>query len=880
MKVKKGSTVFLKILKVFGIILAVLVLLIGIWVAISVLNSKNAIDILPRGFSLLAHTNSFYESLSPILDEEVLDVVFNQAELKDFRSLLLDLRSSTLRDNFFVHNLLCRKIDAAIYMDSQKASTDFFLIINMAQWSSLTRLIPFASNFFHISNLRFIKSEFSYFEFQLDNQSIFIRPYKNHLLLSSSFELLFESHLMAQKKERLDGLHSLIDSKNKQNFQIIIDSEKTLELLGNDNSFIAPIISVLPDESFSSLTFSLADDTLSLGLSIPLDKTKVHEATEKNDLLKLLTTKQSHSLLLLKMPATTQYYTLYNMGSLEDAKNAYIASLDDANNFNSQWDSANKMCKTFFSLSLDELIFSWTGKEVAVFGLEGKTDPIFALHIKDEKQRKKVFESFLSSIILQEGDSHIYEGLKIPSINFPSFLRSILKMFNIDLPNPFFLVKDDFIYFSNSPENLLDVYAKINRGENLAKNANWKDLDNKGPLFGLGLFYNLDRSIPFFVEGDSLLSQLLQEYAIGRSEISFSDTSIGFSLKAKKTQAKQFKQAQGFPVSLEGKKASQLCLSESKKESVLYWVENETVLASMDLKSLERKSYNFNEKIWLSPMDDASAMVWVCSQSGLIYQMDKDFEIPPLFPLYLGEKLVSAPALFNEGIIFGTDTNVVVSVSNKALISELEINSMGNFISKPSISKNYAALYAKSFIGEIFVFSKDGWVNEDSPLEIDGIAFGSPAIIEKGSSVYIAFITQAGSLYIWKDFELLDNFPKQLDGLYRDNLVAYKESFVAIDETGVLSMFDLNGQKTQSYGLEFSAKNPSLSVKNIKSNQELLFVNPDAALVFAFDKNLSEMNFSPQAGIGEPVFADVNGDKKNDMIVITPDNKICAWVIQ
>ena len=71
-----------------------------------------------------------------------------------------------------------------------------------------------------------------------------------------------------------------------------------------------------------------------------------------------------------------------------------------------------------------------------------------------------------------------------------------------------------------------------------------------------------------------------------------------------------------------------------------------------------------------------------------------------------------------------------------------------------------------------------------------------------------------------------------------------------------------------------------LSVRQYKKGRDALFINPDASLLFAFDEKLEELMFSPVSGVSVPVFFDLNGDNKLDIIVLSADNKINAWVIE
>ena len=65
-------------------------------------------------------------------------------------------------------------------------------------------------------------------------------------------------------------------------------------------------------------------------------------------------------------------------------------------NLTSLWTMGNTLCSAIFSASLEDIIFSWTGDEFAVLGIEGLNDPVFVMQVSDEKQRKQIFDKIIA----------------------------------------------------------------------------------------------------------------------------------------------------------------------------------------------------------------------------------------------------------------------------------------------------------------------------------------------------------------------------------------------------------------------------------------------------------------------------------------------------
>ena len=157
--------------------------------------------------------------------------------------------------------------------------------------------------------------------------------------------------------------------------------------------------------------------------------------------------------------------------------------------------TAQSSSKYLLGLSIEELLYSWTDGEFAAFGLENRPNPVFAVKVSDETQRKRIFKTLTSSFALTADDSVVLNGMRIPSIRIPSFLLSLLKVWNVSVPRQFYMVEKDFLYFSESPENLLDTVLSVRRNTNLIKQPTWKELAKGGEdSSSISLFYSLDRS--------------------------------------------------------------------------------------------------------------------------------------------------------------------------------------------------------------------------------------------------------------------------------------------------------------------------------------------------------------------------------------------------
>ena len=252
--------------------------------------------------------------------------------------------------------------------------------------------------------------------------------------------------------------------------------------------------------------------------------------------------------------------------------------------------------------------------------------------------------------------------------------------------------------FSNSPENLLEIYKKQNRGETLLKNNLWNSLSlRENNNFAVGFYYDLEKTLPFFAQGDSILAQVLQLYSVGRSEVQVSDLRLVMSLRAKSVANTKTLAIHGFPIYLDGKASSNLVLIEKSKNPTLFWVEKNRTLLALDLKTLQKKNFEFSENIHILAADAEASFLWVLSTSGTVYKINSELETEAGFPVLTGEKIAAPGISLGDSFLFPTEKNTVVFVSDEGALEEKTLDTMGNFVSSPEKTDKLAAFYAKSF---------------------------------------------------------------------------------------------------------------------------------------------------------------------------------------
>lgn len=877
----KKKNPFLSFIKGLFIFLLIIVLILGLWCGFSALHKKSFLSLLPTDFSLYLHTDSVWDALNPIVDLEVADVVLAMPEFNKIREGFIAFRQSSLRTNKLVAMAASRPVDIGVYMDGE--TPNVLGIVDLGVLSAATRLSKIVLPWFKIEGLSLVDSgDFYYFEFSTgkDSPSFYLKPYRNNLLFSTSKELLIKSCLGNHDEDYTKDEKTLIKEKSENPIKIIADARGLVESFAGENESIKMFSGLLSEETKALVSFGLTDSEINLKVDIPLEKDSAKIDSSMLGINNLLQKNSSMPQIISQLSDIVQYYTIINAGSLEEMTQAVFPLLPKDVDIDSLWKNAGGLCKTLFSVSIEDLLFSWTGKECAAIGIEGLNAPVFVLQIKDEVKRKEVFDSVLSSIILKDDTSLILNGVRLPKISLPGFLQNLLKAFGIELPNPYYLVHNGFIYFSESPEVLSTVYNSSLSENKISSNINWETVSEKQSLDSLlSLFYDLERSEPFFVRGNNIFSKILELYTIGRCDVRVSNSVLSLQLTVAKKVSNQVRSIPGYPIQLEGY-VKQLQVEKTNNPSYIFWVENDKEVKSMNITSREIKEMEMSSKVYIvsgENTDSKTGTLWAVTLDGAVYNLNSDLTPVAGFPVLLGSKPSASPSAIKDGLIIPLENKTLCQISTKAEKATLPINAIsGSVLANPTVLENKIAYYDKGFLGKVNVLEGE----EKLSYQVTGIGYGSPALLTKNTDTYTAFISQAGNLTIWCDNFTIPGFPleKKLNGVFYSNVVSNGNYFYALASHGTLYRISLDGELIAVRIPNATAKEGTLTVAAPNSGENPnIYVGIDGNVLYGFNENLELLLGFPTTGCGSPVFADVNGDGKTDCFALTIDNKLNAW---
>lgn len=878
----------LKLFTAIGIFLLALFLLLAAGLAYSHFDREETFSHLPKNFSLYLHADSAWDAAIPLLELNALDQILTTQELSDARNTVMTLRASGIKNNKLLSLLAARQIDGAFYLH-QSGSVSYLAELNLGYLSLFTRTLPFYYSFIKPLKGLSYNSEGKFFMYQAGKKIFYAAVRKNLVLVTEDFELFNES-LLKNNSDYSEEQLAILKEKSSEPVKIVASAGRFLELFAGDVPLVKKLTTLVSSDALCTVLFKITNEEIDVDVKLPLSENGAEEAI----LQTVLNKNSTLPLLLSRLNENVQYYTILNSVTLEELKNEIFPLMQETQDMDSIWKTASSLSEAFFHVTLEELLFSWTGNEFAVLGIENHNDPVFVLQIKDEKQRQKIFNSVISSIIINSNDSLILDGVRLPRLELPKFIQSLLKLFDISLPAPYYLVRNGFICFSENPEALSAIYKSTGKLNKLSTNESWLSVSEKQtPESTVSLFYDLNRTMPFFLRSKASLSKVLSLYAIGRTDFCISDRTLSIHLSAVSRPRPDDKNISGFPVMLEGKTDGLLVLSKEivkTKTRKLFWVEDHHVIHSMDIPSLKMDSIDAVEECFIVPdkSPDKNGLLWVVTETGQISLLNSKLENVSGFPILSGENVEVAPSVTKDGIVFVTDRGSVVFADFKGKIRKIDLPVNGSLRSEPAVYNDPAgyevvAVYDKSFIGQLF-FIVNRQLQDSMTISVPGIAYGSPSLTYDGiKNLEAGFVTQDGNLNIYSvpiedilTATEISSINIQLEeGTFNVNTVSDGSYFYVLSTDAVLTRISRDGELLSVKLPYMTARDGRLMI--IDGN---IYVSPDGNLIYGFDRNLELLLSFPLEGRGSPVFTDVNGDRKPDFFSLSIDNKLNAWNVR
>lgn len=874
-----------KLPRIVAVLLTIVVILVSIpllLAGISLFGRIPVDSVFPDDYMAYADIPNPVRAASRIMKHRGIDSLLADPVFTPVAPTVSLLQETSLLDNPLVHIALNNPLTGALYQDST-----ILLCYDTGFLSALTRFTPLLVSRMKIPELYYVQAgNHSRFEFRQDEITSFYAGFHHNLLVISNNRTLFESIFDKPELPNEETVNSekVFESKS-HDMAVLINSRSFFSTFAPEDTEIRSVLETLEMPRLAEAAFSVETDKIDIRVSIPLSSTT-------KEIQQILSKRSPVPSILEYLPLTTQYATMISAGSLEELID--MARVVQGRSFAKLLDTAESSSKMLVGLPLSDLLYSWTGGEFAVFGLEGQPNPVFAVNVSDEQQRRTVFSKLTSSFALTQDDSVVLEGVRIPSIRIPSFLLSILSIWDITIQSQYYLVENDVLYFSQSPENLLDTVRSIRNNTTLIRQDDWRQLaSGTDDRSSVALFYSLDRSIPFFLRGNSDFQRILKLYGRGLGRIQFQEDTTILSLSILSGEPTGILPVPGYPVDIGqkvGNKVSVLEFGKKNEKRIILTLGDSSVLA-LDPRTGKRYTLTEDSAIWvlpdpsMKPEKPEDPALWVITARGRISLVNGNLETVPGFPVSTGARLSSEPAAYGERIYLpDQDTSLYVVSRN----GDLEVLSMpfSEVLRSPPVffplgKKTYMGAYPKGFFAELWLTSDSGTPEPGWPVSVSGIAFGSPVLFQDQNELYVAFITQAGDLTIFTERgSLKAGYPITLPGVFYTQPVFCGEYLWALSAGGRLYRISLDGSVT-SKEVPFTAENAVVQAYDTTGDGKAeIFVSGDGNAIYGFTAMLEPLEDFPLPAWGTPWFGDINGDGTINCFAVGMDSRLYAWQLR
>jgi len=883
-----------KFLKVLLIIFCIFALVSVAWVVFSFIGRVDAGAVIPDSPDLRITVPNTIRFIDRILSHESLDEIASVPGLASAVPAVNMLKENPLLKNRLLRLAARGKFEYAL-LSGEPENRIMAAAFDLGLLSPLMRIFPLVSRFMKIPALYYVREgNNSRFEFRTDDMTLFIGQYRNLLFISNNLKV-YESRSPQADKVVFNHI-----KPSDYDAVFLLSHKYIYDLFAEQDTRIASILDSIEFDSLVEAGLSVEKRKLEFRLEAPL-------SSDEPTLSRFLESRSRAPDMSERFPASSQYATVLSAGTLDEIYQAALVFGPDLDDTLKQADSSSRM---ILGLTLDDLLFSWSGKEFAVFGMEGRPHPVFAIQISDERKRQEVFDKAFRSIFINEDVRLNLDGMRMPRIAVPEFLQSLLRRWNIYLPSPYYTVYSDFLLVSESAETLLSALRAMQRNDVLPRTAEWRNIaGRRAAVNAFSLYYSLDLSVPFFLRKNTTLSAFLSLYRQGFIRMSFDRGLVELSVSLVPGSGNGVMLAGGYPIDVGGVPSNQVFGTGRGGNGRVFFASGNSAF-SIDLADNSIREINGQGTHWIVPANYGSASgkgdtnAWVVSDRGRVTLVDGDMEPLHGFPVLTGLRLSAPPVAFDGRLYICDEGGKVHIIDEQGSHSEWEtsfitaLRSPPSFFTAPSNNRgrnsggSYAAVYPKSFFGEIWLLDTNGkslpnWPapvlpdNFENEFDVNtGIGFGSPLLFAHNNRAHIAFVCQTGELTIYDENAVpVSPFPLLLDGVFYLQPVFDGEYLWLISSDGTLFRVDLEGEVLYQHIPNLSVMEEGYITTFDCDNDKIpeVFITGEGNALYAFTRNFRSLEGFPLPVWGRPHFVEAQGSMKAEVFGMGMDRRLYRW---
>ncbi|MCG8573108.1 MAG: DUF3352 domain-containing protein [Spirochaetes bacterium] len=876
------------LLKVIAIILVIVFLLVAGFYFYYLFTRDDSTEYISSDYLMYIKVDSIKDLYDNLIDLRAAEIILANEQLAALNKTLLEYKSKDLAKNFFFRNLL--EIRTDIILDRNYAPV---LILDPKFKSMITRLVPLFTSLVQLENLELeklssgsIKMTYNqqfelYFYFQKNliflamNENQMISLLKNH---EEDNHIYGDKELARLKKEvRRDGIA-----------EIYLNSEELLKIASNSFTEANLILDEIQPSQKASLSLNLSNTDLFLSAF-------TNFSTDNQQLKDFASYKSGKLGVLNYLPDSTNIYTSINFKSFKDFYEIFLYFQGEK--YDELIEKVNKWAKIAVKMDIEELIFSWIGSELGLFNLNTNSDPVIFLNISNKKAIDNVLAKLDASLFLDTDSTWTYEDVVLKKITFPGVIQLIVDSLTKGFDTPYYLIKDDYLFLSMNPQNLVEVENKSNTKEILARLDDYKMTTKYSPdNANIFLYYDLATAVPKFLDTNNLITDLLKLYEKGVVTLNFSENKIKVDIAAYGENVNKTKLFPGFPKKvpegLESKVISTNILGSSINEFLYITKKDKLWLCDINNHPLSGFPIDVPAKSEIIPpnQEKKSQYIQIYSNNGQVNRYDFKGKTVAPFPVETGIKKFFIPVFYkNQLVFYNKDEKKINLMASNGQVTQIDYLLKTPLLAQPGVFQDNLLIAPKDFSGKVIMIDQEGKEGDGWPREGGGISYCSPVITNFNwqKNTYIVFLTQAGILNLWDTNGVAPKgFPVKLAGVYYadpvvGNLVGNKQKeVVTLDQKGKISIVNVAGEVIMEKQLEQINKESRLILFDLNRDRiDEIFIYGGSNNIIGLDNQLEILPGFPVKGSFQPYFTNINSDAYYEMVVGSFDSNIYAYTL-
>lgn len=864
-------------------ILAVCVLGAVVLVVAWLVRREDPTSFLPDRYVAYVQVPSLRGIYDHWLTLEAADVVLARPELAPYHGAVMDARGLALTRAPVLRTLLDVRADVMLLPEGK-----FLAVLDIGWRGILTPLARFLGPLLKVKGFSFINDAgLPMYRYAAGATTIHAALANNVVIVSIDADTVKEALARRDSHTGLAARASreLLDRirlRSSTAVRVLVDTQGISKDLLGATPFGAKVLKAVEIPGQTMLDVQLSNTRMQLGAALPM-------SVSLPELSKILGTAPAPIGVMRYVPSSAQLLTVSNIAPLADLYR--LAAAFQGRDVQDIYARADSGARTVLGAGIDELLFSWVGAEVGAFMQPGSAEAVFFARITDAQACTRALGRLTTSAVAGKDSSLVLDGVRIDKLSIPWYVGLILDALDVNVPEPYFLVRDSYIFISLDAQNLAAVVRAADTGDNLAQTSLYARLAERIPADSSFLaWYDASRSEPFFIRGTGLLADMLRLYANGVVAIRATPAEVQITLAAARVGTGGAKLLPGFPLSPSGVVSGDvLAFRFADSNSLSFaWIRDRSVLVLADPGGARIAEAKLEPDSLLVPEQGRPgilAAIWAVSPGGTIWRFGA--KLLPLAPFPLATGIVSPmpPAMIDGKLaLFSKTDSALVLVgpdgSRNALSQRLE----APLFAPPDFLAGWTAFYPKSFDAWVHLSDLKGAEVPGWPVRAAGISYCAPRIIVSGQSHVVTFLTQAGSLHAWDlSGKAVPPFPITLPGVFYATpgtmSVDGHSVLVILAQDGFLRQVGLDGTVIRQTSIpDLDGKNARILIADLDGDgRDEILLYGSGAFIAGYDGAFRPLPGFPVKGVSRPQLVDLDRDGRLDLLTAGLDGKIYAY---